>query len=106
MGLIVPNLLELADVGQLAGLAAPRPLVISQCVEPDGELATPERVSRAFAYCEQVYRLLGAAEKLKILRKVELCVAHFMTAGENSGPTSWVGSGVLPGPAADNLTLL
>ncbi len=71
MGLIVPNLLELADVGQLAGLAAPRPLVISQCVEPDGELATPERVSRAFAYCEQVYRLLGAAEKLKILRKVD-----------------------------------
>jgi len=72
MGLIAPNILELADVGQLAALAAPRPLAIGRCVEPDGELASAERVRGAFAYSDRVYRLLGAAEKLKILRKVEL----------------------------------
>jgi hypothetical protein len=72
MGLLVPNILELADVGQLAALAAPRPLAISRCVEPSGEPASTERVRRSFAYCEQVYRLIGISQNLKILRKVDL----------------------------------
>jgi dienelactone hydrolase len=72
MGLLVPNILELADVAQLAALAAPRPLMISRCVEPGGESASSQRVRATFSYCEQVYRLLGAPENLKLLGKLDL----------------------------------
>jgi dienelactone hydrolase len=66
MGLLVPNILDVGDIGHLAALTAPRPLTIGRCVEPDGEIASPERVRAAFAYCETVYRLIGASNKLRI----------------------------------------
>jgi dienelactone hydrolase len=66
MGLLAPNILDLGDVGHLAALTAPRPLTIGRCFEPDGEIASPERVRSAFSYCETVYRLIGASNKLRI----------------------------------------
>ena len=36
MGLLAPGILELADVGHLAALLAPRPFVLTSAVEPDG----------------------------------------------------------------------
>jgi dienelactone hydrolase len=71
MGLAVPNILELADVGQLAALVAPRPLHISRFIEPDGEPPSVERVQISFNYCRQIYRLMGAAEKLKLLSEID-----------------------------------
>jgi len=72
MGLLAPNILELGDIGHLAALAAPRPLAIARCVEPDGGRALPERVQAALAYCKGVYRLLGAPQKLRIENELNL----------------------------------
>ena len=46
MGLIAPNILDVGDVGHLAALVAPRPLVISSGVEPEGGTAGPDRLLR------------------------------------------------------------
>jgi len=67
MGLLVPKILELADIGQLAALVAPRPLYIGRFIEPSGEPASRERVRASFERCAKVYRLLSASEVLKIL---------------------------------------
>ncbi len=66
MGLIVPNLLDVGDIGRLASLAAPRPLVITRAIEPEGGLATGERLAEAFGFCRSIYRLLGASDRLHL----------------------------------------
>jgi hypothetical protein len=72
MGLIAPNILDVGDVGHLAALVAPRPLVVSGGVEPEGGPATAERLSEAFAFTHAVYRLLGAWEGLTVERSADL----------------------------------
>ena len=59
MGLLAPGMLELVDVGQLAGLMAPRPLAVVNRVEPDGEAATPERIGAAFDYTRRTTACFG-----------------------------------------------
>jgi dienelactone hydrolase len=66
MGLIAPNMLGLGDIAHFAALVAPRPLVISKAIEPEGGRATPDRVIDAFAFCRAVYRLLGASDRLTL----------------------------------------
>jgi dienelactone hydrolase len=72
MGLIVPNMLDLGDIGHLAALLAPRPLVFSSAVEPEGGVATADRVVAAFAFCRAVYQLLGASDRLKLAAGADL----------------------------------
>lgn len=66
MGVIVPNILEAADVAQMAGLIAPRQLVIADGVVPEGDAAAAERLRSAFAWTRDVYRLLGAEKNLTL----------------------------------------
>jgi hypothetical protein len=66
MGLLVPNLLDVADVAQVAGLIAPRRLVIVGGVVPEGGAATAERLNSAFSWTRDVYKLLGAEENLVV----------------------------------------
>ncbi len=66
MGLAVPNIFDVGDIGQLAALIAPRPLRVEGGVEPDGDAATGDRLSESFRFTADVYRLLGAAENLRI----------------------------------------
>ena len=54
------------------GVAAPRPLVLASAVEPTGEPATPERIRSAFEFTRQVYRLVGAAERVKLGEPADL----------------------------------
>ncbi|HEV3122847.1 MAG TPA: acetylxylan esterase [Isosphaeraceae bacterium] len=60
MGIIAPNLLDVADIGHLAALAAPRRLAVAGGVEPNGQQATPERLRECFAYTQKVYETLKA----------------------------------------------
>ena len=66
MGLIAPNILDVGDVAQLAGLVAPRPLVIAQGVEPEGEIASKVRLRESFAFTQSVYSLLGVPGNLTL----------------------------------------
>ena len=43
MGVLAPNILDVGDVGHLAALVAPRPLVFTGALEPEGDAATLER---------------------------------------------------------------
>jgi dienelactone hydrolase len=66
MGLIVPNILEVGDIGHLAALIAPRRLVITSGIEPEGHAATADRLADAFAFPRSIYRLLDGAANLMI----------------------------------------
>jgi dienelactone hydrolase len=66
MGLLAPNILDVGDVAHLAALIAPRPLVIASGVEPEGDKASRDRLSEAFAFTRSVYRLLDASTYLKV----------------------------------------
>ncbi len=66
MGLIAPNMLDVGDVAQLASLVAPRPLLIAQGIEPEGEIASKVRLRESFAFTQSVYSLLGVPENLTL----------------------------------------
>jgi dienelactone hydrolase len=72
MGLLAPGILDVGDVGQLAALLAPRPLVLTGAVEPTGGPATPERIRCAFEFTRGVYALVGAGERLKLGEPADL----------------------------------
>jgi dienelactone hydrolase len=66
MGLIVPKLLEVGDVGHLAGLLAPRRVAIAGGVEPTGEPAGAARLEQSFGFARKVYEISKTQEKLTI----------------------------------------
>ena len=66
MGLLAPGMLDVADVGQLAALLAPRPLVVPAAIEPEGGPATIERMWSAFEFTRRIYGLVGASKRLRI----------------------------------------
>jgi dienelactone hydrolase len=72
MGVIAPNILDVGDVGHLAALVAPRPLVFTQGMEPDGGVANRDRTLTAFAFARAVYELTGASERLKLASPADI----------------------------------
>ncbi len=72
MGLIAPDILDMADVGHLAALVAPKPLLVAGGVEPTGASASAERRAGAFEYARAVYRVLGAGEDIGFLDSAEV----------------------------------
>jgi dienelactone hydrolase len=72
MGLLAPNILDVGDVGHLAALVAPRPLVFTEAIETDGAPAALDRTLAAFACCRSIYRLTGAENRLKLAPPADL----------------------------------
>ena len=72
MGLLAPNILDVGDVGHLAALVAPRPLVFTHAIETDGTPATLDRTASAFAFCRSIYQLTGAEDRLKLAPPADL----------------------------------
>ncbi|HEY2158326.1 MAG TPA: hypothetical protein VGH33_22035, partial [Isosphaeraceae bacterium] len=72
MGLIAPDVLDVADVGHLAALVAPKPLVLAGGVEPSGVPASAARRAEAFGYARAAYRLLGAPQRLTLLDSADV----------------------------------
>ncbi len=87
MGLIAPNMLDVGDVAQLAGLVAPRPLLIAQGIEPEGEIASKVRLRESFAFTQSVYSLLGVPEKLALGRAYRS--SRLARSVLRSGPQLW-----------------
>jgi dienelactone hydrolase len=66
MGLLAPGMLRCADVPHLAALAAPRPLVIADGVNPQGRGLRDRDLQSAFAFTREIYRLFGAERRLTV----------------------------------------
>ena len=72
MGVIAPNILDVADVGHLAGLVAPNRLAIAGGVEPDGTRASKDRMRTAFDATRTVYKALRAEDRLTLTAETDL----------------------------------
>ena len=76
MGLLAPNILDVGDVGHLAALIAPRPLIFAGAVEPEGGTATADRTRQAFAFARAIYQLVGAVDQLRSRPEPEILILH------------------------------
>ena len=72
MGLLAPNILNVGDVGHLAALVAPRPLVFTRAIETDGTPASLDRTLSTWAFCRSIYQLTGVADRLKLAPPADL----------------------------------
>jgi pimeloyl-ACP methyl ester carboxylesterase len=66
MGLLAPGILRVGDIPQLAALSAPRRLLLAGGVTPQGRKLTGKQLREAYAYTERIYRLTGAADRLRL----------------------------------------
>ena len=96
MGLLAPNLLDVADVGRLAALVAPARLVVAGGVEPSGLPASPIRRAEAFGFARAVYRLLGSEDRLVLLDSADpSAFVRSLASGSRAAPRRFPGH---PGP--------
>jgi len=72
LGVIAPNILDVADVGHLASLVAPNRLAIAGGVEPDGSHASKVRMRTAFDATRTVYKALRAEDRLTLTAEADL----------------------------------
>ncbi len=70
MGLLAPGLLRVGDVPHLAALAAPRRLIVSGGVTPQGKKRTAKQIQEAYAFTAAVYQLHKAADLLTLTEGV------------------------------------
>jgi dienelactone hydrolase len=66
MGLLAPGTLRVGDVPHLAALSAPRHLVISGGVTPQGKKLSRKQLGQAFAFTRSVYKAHKAEGKLVV----------------------------------------
>jgi hypothetical protein len=67
MGLLAPGILKVGDIPHLAGLVAPRRLVIAGGVSPQGKKLSQKELEDAFRFTTGVYKAVKAPEKLTIV---------------------------------------
>src|SRR5262249_35635952 len=66
MGLLAPGILKVGDIPQIAALSAPRRLVISGGISPQGKRLTEKELKDAYGYTSAMYKVLGMGERLII----------------------------------------
>lgn len=66
MGIIVPNILEVADTPHLAAIVAPRRMIIASGTNTVGHTLTGELLVRAFSFTRSIYSLLGETPTLTV----------------------------------------
>lgn len=66
MGLLVPGLLKVGDIPELAAMAAPRRLVIAAPLAPDGKELRDRDVPEVFRFTRAVYQAHQANDKLTL----------------------------------------
>lgn len=72
MGLLAPGILRLADIPQLAALAAPRTLVVAGAVTPQDKKLYKEEIEEAYDFTQDMYQLYKPAGKLLILEDINV----------------------------------
>jgi dienelactone hydrolase len=71
MGLLAPGILRVGDIPHLAALAAPRRLIVSGGVTPQGKKLAEKEMLKAFAFTRGIYKLHKAEAKLHISGEVK-----------------------------------
>jgi pimeloyl-ACP methyl ester carboxylesterase len=66
MGLLAPGILRVGDIPHLAALTAPRQLIVSGGVTPQGKKLAEKQLLRAFSFTRGIYKLHKAEGKLQI----------------------------------------
>jgi dienelactone hydrolase len=66
MGLLAPGILRAGDVPHLAALSAPRRLIVSGGVSPQGKKLTEKELRECYAFTRSMYRLHKAEPKLTV----------------------------------------
>ncbi len=66
MGILAPGILRFADLPQLAALVAPRRLILSDGLAPQGQKLTAKQLGDAYAFTRAIYRLFKAEAKLTV----------------------------------------
>jgi hypothetical protein len=66
MGVLAPGILNVGDIPHLAGLIAPRRLVIAGGVSPQGRKLNQKELDEAFRFTAGVFKAVKASEKLTI----------------------------------------
>jgi dienelactone hydrolase len=66
MGVLAPGILKVGDIPHLAGLVAPRRLVIAGGVSPQGKKLSQKELEEAFRFTAGVYKAVNASEKLTV----------------------------------------
>jgi dienelactone hydrolase len=66
MGILAPGILKTGDVAHMAGLVAPRRLVIGGGVSPQGKPLTEKELDEAYRFTSGVYKAMRVADQLTI----------------------------------------
>ena len=72
MGLLAPGILRVADIPQLAALAAPRKLAITEGRTPQGKLVRLKELQAAFAFTHNIYRLYKNEDNFFLMEEVRM----------------------------------
>jgi dienelactone hydrolase len=71
MGILAPGILKVGDIPHLAGLIAPRRLVIAGGTTLNGKKLNDKALQEAFVFTKQVYKATKSAEKLTITTEMK-----------------------------------
>ncbi|MCE9529586.1 MAG: acetylxylan esterase [Planctomycetes bacterium] len=71
MGILAPGILKVGDIPHLAGLIAPRRLIIAGGTTMNGKKLNEKELQAAFAFTSKVYQANKAAAKLTITEKAD-----------------------------------
>lgn len=67
MGVVVPNIVKAGDIPQLAALIAPRRLIVSDGVDPQGNRLKGSKLNDAFVFTADVYKLFKSSRFTTII---------------------------------------
>jgi len=67
----IPGILKYADIAQVASLVSPRPLIIANPINGDGQLLSHSDAQTKLQWALGIYNLLGAKNNLAILANAE-----------------------------------
>jgi dienelactone hydrolase len=70
MGLLAPGILRVGDVPHLAAVCAPRRLLVSGGITPQGKKVTAKQLQEAYAFTVGVYKLHKKADRLTVAEEV------------------------------------
>jgi cephalosporin-C deacetylase-like acetyl esterase len=71
MGILAPGILKVGDIPHLAGLIAPRRLIIAGGAMLNGKKLNQKELQEAFAFTTKVYKAMKVPEKLTITDKTD-----------------------------------
>jgi hypothetical protein len=70
MGLLAPGILRVGDIPHLAAVCAPRRLLVSGGITPQGTKVKEKQLQEAYAFTAGIYKLHKKADRLTVAEEV------------------------------------